>query len=162
MYHLKNVKFNYSRISKRESLALVDYLHSIKFYEMSNHLNIIKQLYDYFAAKDMESIRNLFDEQISWKQMDGFPNGGHHIGADAIFKNVFQGFSDHWTGWKAVIEEFKDAGDTIFAIGYYEGTYNTTQKSMRAAFIHKYVIANNKVISFEQYTDTKLVADAMS
>ncbi len=127
-----------------------------------NNLDIIKRLYNYFAKGNTDAIRNIFDDNIEWKQMDGFPNGGHYIGADDIFKNVFSGFKEHWTGWGAHINEFIEAESDVFAIGYYQGTFNSTQRSMKAEFIHRYTLNNGKVVRFTQYTDTKLVADAMS
>ncbi|MEZ5016568.1 MAG: nuclear transport factor 2 family protein [Flavipsychrobacter sp.] len=129
---------------------------------MKTNLETIKELYQNFSAKNTEAIRELFADDISWKQMEGFPNGGHYIGADAIFKNVFAGFGENWTGWSASIDEFVATGDDVFAIGKYSGTYNKTQKSMEAAFIHRYRLSDGKVKQFVQYTDTQLVANAMN
>lgn len=138
------------------------YLFSLKHYSMNTNIEIIKQLYQHFATKNMDAIRDLLATDVSWKQMEGFPNGGHYIGADDIFNNVFAGFSEHWTNWQANIEEYIASGASVFAIGSYSGTYNSTQKSMKAAFVHHYVLSNGKVTAFTQYTDTKLVADAMN
>lgn len=128
---------------------------------MNMNSEIIQNLYSYFATRDLEGIRDLFDDHIEWHQMKGFPGGGSYTGADAIFKNVFGKFGTDWTGWKAVTTEFTDAGDSVFVTGYYEGTYKLTNKAVHADFVHRYVLRNGKIVRFDQYTDTLQVARAM-
>jgi uncharacterized protein len=126
-----------------------------------NNIETIKEMYTVFAEKNYEGIRNIFDDNIEWNQMKGFPNGGQYIGADAIFENVFTGFNKNWTGWKATINRYIDSGDGVFVIGFYEGTFNATQKYMKADFACEYKVKNEKITSFHQYTDTFLIAAAM-
>ena len=128
---------------------------------MASNSAIIRDLYQKFAQRDTEGIRKLFDQNIEWFQMKGFPNGGHYKGSEQIFKHVFQGFREHWTGWKATVTELLESGDSVFAIGFYEGTYNKTGKAVHAEFVHHYTLKGAKIIRFEQYTDTYLVAKAM-
>jgi uncharacterized protein len=125
------------------------------------NIETVKEMYQLFADKNYEGIRNIFDERIEWNQMKGFPNGGQYIGADAIFENVFAAFSKNWTGWKATIKRYIDSGDGVFVIGFYEGTFNATQKYMKADFACEYKIENKKITVFNQYTDTFLIAAAM-
>lgn len=128
---------------------------------MKSNIETIKELYQDFSKGDTNAIREKFAPDIEWIQMKGFPNGGHHIGFDAILKNVFQNFGENWTSWAATIDEYVDAGESVFAIGQYKGTYAKTGKSMTADFAHRYVLKNGKITKFTQYTDTKLVADVM-
>ncbi len=121
----------------------------------------VKKMYELFAAKDNEGIRNIFDKNIAWNQMKGFPNGGQYTGADAIFDKVFGEFRQHWTDWKATITRYIDSGDGVFVIGFYEGTYNHTAKSMKADFACKYKVKDGKITAFNQYTDTFLIGQAM-
>jgi uncharacterized protein len=126
-----------------------------------NNIETIKEMYTLFAEKNYEGIRNIFDDNIEWNQMKGFPNGGQYIGADAIFENVFTGFNKNWKGWKANINRYIDSIDGVFVIGFYEGTFNATQKYMKADFACEYKIKNEKITAFHQYTDTFLIATAM-
>ena len=122
---------------------------------------LIKTLYQHFANRDFEKIRNIFSPDIIWQQMEGFPGGGKYTGADAIFENVFKGFKDNWTDWKTEIDEYKETDDTVFVSGRYTGTYNATQKNVSAEFMHVYKIIDQKVTMFTQYTDTRLIAESM-
>lgn len=125
------------------------------------NLEIIQNLYEYFKNKELDKIRPLFHANIKWNQMKGFPNGGEYVGADEIFHNVFKGFNDNWTDWKADVTELLDAGDDIIAVGQYKGTYKKSGKSLEADFIHRYTINNSLVTRFKQYTDTGLFFAAM-
>src|SRR3712207_4375090 len=53
-------------------------------------------MYRLFAQRDNEGISELFDPEIEWVQMEGFPRGGRYVGADAIFDGVFAGFREQW------------------------------------------------------------------
>lgn len=128
---------------------------------MASNVEIITNLYQLFANKDSEGIRHLFGEAIEWTQMEGFPNGGHYIGADQIFTHVFGTFSKDWLEWKAVVTEYLDAGSSVVAIGYYEGVYTATQRHVKADFAHWYTLHNGTIQRFKQYTDTHLIAQAM-
>jgi uncharacterized protein len=125
------------------------------------NIETVKEMYNLFATKNNDAIRQIFDENIQWNQMKGFPNGGKHIGADAIFENVFAGFRQHWTDWKATITRYIDSGDGVFVIGFYEGTFKATGKYMKADFACEYKVSNGKITEFNQYTDTFLIGEAM-
>jgi len=127
----------------------------------ANNISVVKDLYQKFALKDYEGIRKIFADKIEWNQMKGFPGGGQYIGADDIFANVFNGFKDNWSSWHAEVEEWLDAGSHIVVIGYYHGVYKLTGKNLKAAFAHRYILENGRIIRFDQYTDTHIIAEAM-
>jgi uncharacterized protein len=70
------------------------------------NIETVKKMYDLFASKDNEAIRQIFDDSIQWNQMKGFPRGGKYIGADAVFENVFAVFRKYWTNWNATINRY--------------------------------------------------------
>lgn len=119
------------------------------------------EMYRLFKQRDNEGIRKLFDPEIEWIQMDGFPGGGRYVGADAIFDGIFSGFREEWEGWRAVVETFLDAGESVVALGFYEGTYISTGRFARAEFAHILDFKGGRITRFVQYTDTFKVAEAM-
>ena len=124
------------------------------------NLNIVKELYEKFKNRDLDRLRELFHPQIEWTQMPSFPNGGHFVGPDAIFENVFKGFRENWDGWEANVDDYLESTGTVIATGFYKGTFKATGKSMQAEFVHWYRVVDGKVISFKQYTDTFSVLEA--
>lgn len=102
------------------------------------------EMYRLFKQRDDEGVRKLFDPEIEWIQMDGFP-----------------GFREEWEGWRAVVETFLDAGESVVALGFYEGTYISTGRFARAEFAHILDFKGGRITRFVQYTDTFKVAEAM-
>ena len=125
------------------------------------NVDVIRNLYAAFARKDDGAIRELFDPAIEWNQMEGFPGGGRHVGPEAVFRDVFGKFRDEWTVWKAPVDEVLDAGDAVIVVGSYEGTHAKNGRSFRAPFAHLYRLKHGRIVRFDQYTDTRLIADAM-
>lgn len=128
---------------------------------MPTPLLIVQQLYYYFSNRDYENIRKLMAPDISWSQMEGFPNGGVYIGPDQVFEQVFNGFRENWYVFKTVTTELLEAGEAVIVLGYYEGIYRRTGNSVKAAFAHHYQVREGKITRFQQYTDTFLIAQAM-
>jgi hypothetical protein len=59
------------------------------------------------------------------------------------------------------LESLVDGGDRIVGIGTYSGTYKRTGRAMQARVAHVWRLAGGKIVAFEQFTDTLLVAKAM-
>jgi uncharacterized protein len=64
--------------------------------------------------------------------------------------------------WSFAIEEYLDAGSTIVVIGNYTGRHRLSGKLFRSPAAHVYDLLNGKVSRFRQFTDTKVIWDAMS
>jgi ketosteroid isomerase-like protein len=128
---------------------------------MKNNITIIQELYSAFAAGNGKTIANILDENIIWEQQEGFPNGGKHRGAQAVFKNVFAKFADDWSNWKGVGEQFMQANDQVIVTGYYSGTALKSGKSMKVPMCHIYTLKNGKAIHFKQFTDTYIIQETL-
>lgn len=126
-----------------------------------DNIETVKKMYALFATRDHDAIRSIFDENIRWNQMRGFPGGGRHVGPEAVFANVFDGFKTNWSDWKATITRYIDSGDGVFVIGFYEGTYKATGKHMTSDFACEYKVKDGKITEFNQYTDAFLIGRAM-
>lgn len=78
-----------------------------------------------------------------------------------VLDDVLSQFRRDWDHWRARVTEWHDAGDTIIAIGVYEGTNKATGKQLSAAFSHVYSVAYGRIVRFRQFTDTALVRAAI-
>ncbi len=126
---------------------------------MSN-VDVVRRLYELFDARDFEEFKCLCDSDLEWIQNEGFPNGGHHRGADEVVENVFRSLGKHWERWSFGVEEILDAGDGVIVLGEYSGRHKATGKSFRAAAAHVYNLRNGLIHRFRQYTDTAVIRDA--
>jgi ketosteroid isomerase-like protein len=125
-------------------------------------ISIIENLYRTFRDKDYDSFRALCSEDMEWIQNKGFPKGGHHYGADAVIKNVFQQFEKDWNYFKFQVEEMFESedGSKVTVLGVYFGEHKQTGKTVEAAAAHIYEIKHSKVKRFRQFTDTALIQAA--
>lgn len=128
---------------------------------MSKNIKIIEELYSAFKSKDYESFSQICDKNIRWNQNPGFPRGGSYIGYEEVVENVFKLFDITWDEWRFDIEDYFEAGDTIIVTGTYQGTHKETGKSFSSQAAHFYRVKDEKVVSFQQYADTKVICDAM-
>ncbi len=128
---------------------------------MTGTTDTIKGIYAAFAEGDIEALLEVFDPEINWTEAEGFPYGGTYVGPDAVLENVFIKLGTEWEGWTAIPYELISERDTVVALGEYCGTYKLTGKSIKAPFVHVWKFIDEKVVSFQQHTDTAVVQRAL-
>ncbi len=125
-----------------------------------NNLEVVQNLYKWFAKKDFDKIRTILSPNIEWIQNQGFPNGGVHHGIEQVLSGVLTNFKKDWKSWNAIVNQWLDSGDAIICLGYYQGIHRITDKSMKAEFAHIYWLKNSKIYKFQQFTDTLIIQKA--
>ena len=128
---------------------------------MSTNLEIIKAHYAGSDTKDIDAMLAPLTATTRWTEMAGFPCAGTYIGPEAVVENVFKALGAAWDGYTLKVDRLIDGGDTIVGVGTYSGIYRKTGKAMTARVTHVWDMKDGKVVQFEQFTDTALVADAM-
>ena len=128
---------------------------------MRNHVTIIAEHYAASSRQDIDAMMADVAADVRWTEMAGFPCAGTWIGRQQIVENVFQVLGSEWQDYRFELDELIDAGDCIIGIGNYSGTYRKTGKAMHARVTHLWRLAEGKIVQFEQFTDTLLVARAM-
>ena len=126
-----------------------------------SHVELVKRLYEAFAARDSAAIAAILDPEIVWEQNAGFPGGGTWRGLGSVSENVFARLRREFTGWATEIREWLDAGDHVVAIGEYRGTSVETGRSFVAALAHVIEVRGGRIVRFRQFTDTAMVAGAL-
>ena len=125
-----------------------------------NNVNRIKNLYQAFAAGDLDTVLATIDPDVVWIESEGIPYGGTFQGRDAVVEGVFQKIGAEWDNFAAQVEEYIDAGDRVITLGHDSGTYKDTGKSMSAPTASIWTFDNGKVVKFVQYIDTLKVVTA--
>jgi ketosteroid isomerase-like protein len=122
-------------------------------------------LYEAFAKGDVPTVVAGMDAKIEWREAEGNPyepSGAAWVGSDAIIDNLFMKLAAEWDGFAVHPQRYHDAGDTVVVEGRYSGTYKTTGVDLDAQFCHVFTFENDKVTSFQQYTDTAQLQVAMA
>ena len=120
------------------------------------NVDLIRAIYAAFAQGDVPGVVARMSPGIVWNEAENFPyaDGNPYRGPDAILSGVFARLGGEWEGFKAVPNEFLDAGDTVVVLGRYGGSYKATNKAWDAAFVHVWRILDGNAVAFQQYTDT--------
>lgn len=120
---------------------------------------LIKKLYTAFASRDREQLRLICSTDIIWKQNPGFPGGGINTGIENIIKNVYEANTARWASFSFTTKKISSLGDTVVVEGHYEVQSKKSKRAIQAQAVHIFNLNKQKVQSFQQYTDTKLLWD---
>ncbi|HVF29363.1 MAG TPA: nuclear transport factor 2 family protein [Pyrinomonadaceae bacterium] len=120
---------------------------------------MIRGLYDSFAAGDVPAVLAAFDADLEWNEAEGFMYGGTYHGGSAVLENVFMKLATEWEGFAVIPDKVVDGGDgNVISTGTYSGKFLATGKSMSVPFAHEWEIRDGKVARFRQHTDTAVIA----
>ncbi len=127
------------------------------------NLEIIKSTYEGKTSEENgKNLAKYVAENIAWTEAKGFPYAGTYIGLESIAKNVFSRLGSEWIDYKFTPEDYVASDDKVVAYGSYTGTYKKTGKAISARVAHVWKLNNGKIVSFEQFVDSKVINDAMN
>jgi ketosteroid isomerase-like protein len=130
--------------------------------DMTN-LEIIKSTYEGKTSEENgKNLANYVADDISWTEAQGFPYSGTYIGLESVTKHVFSRLGSEWIAYKFTPEDYVASDDKVIAYGTYSGTYKATGKAFEARVAHVWKLKDGKIISFEQFVDSKPVNDAIN
>ena len=125
------------------------------------NLEIIKSTYEGKTSEENgKNLAKYVAENISWTEAKGFPYAGTYIGLESVTKNVFSRLGSEWVDYKFTPEDYVASEDKVVAYGTYSGTYKITNKAFTARVAHVWKLKDGKIISFEQFVDSKIVDEA--
>jgi len=100
---------------------------------------------------------------IRWHEAEGNPLSDHnpYIGAQAIGEGVFGRLLAAIDNFSAVPDRYVDGGDDVIVLGRYGGTMKHNGATLDSPFCHAYQFEGDRIVSFQQYTDTEQWARLM-
>ena len=128
------------------------------------NLNTIKEMYQAVATGDFPAFLSSMDAAIEWNAAENLPYADRnpYRGPDAVAAGVFGRIAADWEYWTLSDLEYHECnGRKIIVTGRYNAKNKITEKIIKAQFTHMWTVKNNKATQFQQYADTKQVADAM-
>ena len=130
----------------------------------AENVAVVQALYEAFGKGDIPSVLGKFDQNIEWREAENFiyADRNPYIGPNAILEGVFLRIVSEWDNFTVSPESILDAGEQVVTLGTYSGTHKKTGKSVRAQMVHVWNFSDGKAVRFQQYTDTKQFADAVS
>ncbi|GAA4976774.1 ester cyclase [Algibacter aquimarinus] len=126
---------------------------------------IIQKVYNDFANGDIPAVGAAMAEDIVWNEAENFPlaDGNPYIGFDSILNGVFARIGSDWEYWKLEDLELHElTNNKILATGRYNAKYKKNGAIINLQMAHLWKIIDGKIVSFQQYADTKGINDAMN
>ncbi len=126
---------------------------------MSNE-ELIKQFYIAFKNKDESTYLKLCDDNIEWITSEGMPNGGTYTGKKEVFGNYFPNMLTNFKEFHAIPNQILSLENHTMVNGEYRGV-TKHDKKFDVSFSHVFLIKENKIKQFRQFTDTQKIQDAL-
>ncbi|WP_452226298.1 nuclear transport factor 2 family protein [Lacinutrix cladophorae] len=132
--------------------------------ENEKNMQVIDNLYKAFATGDMPAVLELMDRYITWNEAESnsLASGNPYIGPDAILNGVFARLGSVHEYFHLKDVQLHNMHDNkVFATLRYDAKVKKTGKSYNAQVAHFWTLNNDgKITRFQQYVDTKKLADA--
>ena len=125
------------------------------------NIELVLQLYDAFAKRDMKAILDLLSEDVEW----GEPENPYNPAAGT--RKGHSGFLE----WAKIgrdaedilvlrPERFLTDEDSVAVIGYEKCRARMTGIEYECDFVHFVVIRDGKIVKFQEFFDTYLAGEA--
>ena len=130
----------------------------------SANVAVVQAMYDGFAEGNIDTVLALMSEDIIWNEAENFiyADKNPYKGPQAVAEGVFARVGGEWEYWKLADMTVQGAGNSnVVAQGRYQAKNKATGKEMNAQFVHYWTIQDGKATNFQQYADTKQVAEVV-
>ncbi|WP_339628312.1 nuclear transport factor 2 family protein [uncultured Maribacter sp.] len=128
------------------------------------NIEIIDKLYNAFSTGDMPTVLGSMDPKIEWNEAESnsLADGNPYIGPNAILEGVFARLGDNHEHFG--LKDVKTHGmsdNMVLATLRYDAKVKATGKSYNAQAAHLWTLNDaGKITAFQQFVDTKKLADA--
>ncbi|MGB5419339.1 ester cyclase [Algibacter sp.] len=128
-----------------------------------NNISVVDNLYKAFSKGDIPSVLGAMDSKVVWNEAESnnLADGNPYIGPDAILKGVFERVIGRHEYFKlADIELHEMSNNQVLATLRYDGKFKKSGKVYNAQAAHLWTLKDGKIVGFQQYVDTKKLANS--
>jgi steroid delta-isomerase-like uncharacterized protein len=127
------------------------------------NLSVIDGAYKAFAMGDIPAVLGVMDAKIVWNEAEGnsYADGNPYIGPDAVLKGVFARIGaehEYFNLTDILLHEMSN--DQVLATLRYKAKLKKNGTVYNTQAAHLWTLKNGKVTNFQQYVDTKQLAEA--
>jgi len=117
----------------------------------------LQAAYAALANDDPSVLFGAMAPDIQWHQAQGNPlaDRSPYAGPQAVGEGVFGRLLAAIDGFTAAPDQFVDGGDVVVVLGRYGGTMKHSGATLDAPFCHVFRFEGDRIVSFQQFTDTE-------
>jgi ketosteroid isomerase-like protein len=130
---------------------------------MSDQVSLVRAIYDAFARGDVPGMLGMLDPRVEWNVAEHatlWP-GGPIYGPDQVAAQVLSRIPELFGDtFRIEVERLHGCGETVIMQGRYTATAQSTGRNLSVQVVHVWDIEGDKVVRWQQYTDTWAYAEA--
>ena len=127
------------------------------------NITIVDSMYKSFEKGDIPIVLGLLDDKVVWNEAEGnaMADGNPYVGPEAVLNGVFARLGEEHEYFNLKEIELHDMyNDKVLATLRYDAKRKSNGALYDAQVAHLWTMKNGKVVAFQQYVDTKQLADA--
>jgi len=128
-----------------------------------NNMNVIDDLYQAFATGNMPTVLGLMDENVVWNEAESnsLSDGNPYIGPKAVLNGVFARIGGLYESFAATdVELHEMSNNKVLATLRYKIKAKNEVEEFDVQVAHLWTLTDGKITAFQQYADTKKLANA--
>ena len=159
------VKMRNGRIAQEQDfMDNMLFMQQLGILSSPENLGIVDSVYKAFTVGDMPTVLAAMDANIVWNEAEGnsYADGNPYIGSDAVLNGVFARIGAEHEYFNLVDIKLHDmSNNQVLVTLRYKGKLKKNGATFDAQVAHLWTLKDGKVIAFQQYVDTKQLADAI-
>ncbi len=136
---------------------------SYRYPETTSNSIVVDKLYKAFSAGDIPTVLAVMDPKIVWNEAEGnsYADGNPYIGPDAVLNGVFVRVGADYEYFNLTdIQLHEMSNNQVLATLRYQGKHKNNGAIIDAQVAHLWTLKDGKITAFQQYVDTKQLAEA--
>lgn len=124
---------------------------------MTDNVALVQEAYDGFAKGDVGPLLSILGENIEWYEAEHvtYWPGGAYKGPQAVLEGVISRIPQDFDNFTINIRRILECGDTVVVEARYQATSaKSSGKPLDAQVAHIWDFEGDKVVRWQQYTDT--------
>lgn len=158
------VKMKNGKIAREQDfMDNMAFMNQLGLVSSPENLSIIDNLYKAFAAGNIPAVLGMMDDNIVWNEAEGnaYADGNPYIGPDAVLNGVFARVGNDFESFKiSDVKLHEMSNDQVLATLRYKAKLKENGATYDAQVAHHWKLEDGKITGFQQYVDTKKLADA--
>ena len=144
-----------------DNMLFMQQLGIVSAYE---NIGVINALYKSFIIGDIPAVLASLDANVVWNEAESnaYADGNPYIGPDAVLNGVFARIGEDYEYFKLADIKLHDMyNNQVLATLRYQAKLKKNGAIINAQAEHLWTLNNGKVVAFQQFVDTKQLADSL-
>lgn len=127
------------------------------------NMSTIDSVYKAFGKGDIATVLAAMSPNIEWNEAEGnsYADGNPYIGPDAVLNGVFARLGTDYEYFRLKdIHLHEMSNNQVLATLRYDGKLKKSGANIDTQAAHLWTLKDGKIVTFQQYVDTKQLADA--